>query len=114
VGGSSTAVILPSVSVGEPDLMHLEYMPRIVPWSTQTSSKRARMDDSSTSASDSKKPRLSSAQIIGSMLLGEHIVVLSPFFFLCLISLVVQMVLLWSFSKVRRKMIVQPLSLVGE
>jgi hypothetical protein len=73
------------------------------------------MDDSSTSVSDSKKPHLPSAQITGSMLLGEHIIVLlSPFFFLCLISLVVQMVLLWSFSKVRRKMIVRPLSLVSE
>jgi hypothetical protein len=94
--------------------MHLEYVPRIIPRGTQTLENRVRADGSSTSASDSKKPCPPSAQITGSMLLGEHIIVLLSPFFLCLISLFVQMVLLWSFSKVRRKMIVRPLSPVGE
>jgi hypothetical protein len=34
VGGPSTVVILPGVSVGEPRLQHLEFVPHIVPWST--------------------------------------------------------------------------------
>jgi hypothetical protein len=74
--GSSVTVILPGVSVGEPGLMHLEYVACIVPRGTRTSGNRARADDSSTSASDSKKSRSLSAQITGSMLLGEHIIVL--------------------------------------
>ena len=78
---SRTAVILPGVSFGEPDLQYVEYVPRLVPRGARSTSKRTRADDSSTSASASKKPRPPGAQITGRMLLGEHIIVLHlPFF----------------------------------
>jgi hypothetical protein len=73
---SRTVVILHRVSFGEPNLQYVEYVPRLVPRGAQSTTKRAQADDSSTSASSSKKPCLPSAQIIGSMLFGEHIIVL--------------------------------------
>jgi hypothetical protein len=118
VGGPNTIVILPGVSIGELELWHLEYVARIVPQSTWTSRKRVRAEDSSTSASTYKKPHSSSAQITGSMLLGEHINdLLLPFcsgFFSHLSSWFVQMVLWWSYMRMWRKTTAWPSSPVGE
>jgi hypothetical protein len=45
---SRAAVVLPGVSVGESGLLFADYVPHLVPQSTRSSGKRARVDDSST------------------------------------------------------------------
>ena len=73
---SQTAIMLPGVSSANPDV-YVEYVPRSVPRAPRSVGKRGRSDCSSSSLSATKKPRQSSTrpgtQVIGSMLLGEHI-----------------------------------------
>jgi hypothetical protein len=74
-----TVTVLPSVSLGELDPF-VEYVPHPVPQASRTTNKRARVNDTSTNASATKKPLPLSTrpgtQVIGIKLLGEHINVL--------------------------------------
>jgi hypothetical protein len=69
-------IILPGVSFVVLD-PYVECVPRPVPRAPRSVSKRARADDASASVSTIKKPHQSSTclgtQVVGSMLLGEHI-----------------------------------------
>jgi hypothetical protein len=71
-----TTIILPGVCPAALD-PYVEYVPRPVPRAPHSVSKRAWADDASTGVSAIKKPRQSSTrpgtQVVGSMLLGEHI-----------------------------------------
>ena len=71
-----TTVMFPGVSSVVLDV-YVEYVPRPVPRAPRSVGKRGRADCSSSSLSATKKSRQSSThpgtQIIGSMLLGEHI-----------------------------------------
>ena len=57
--------------------VYVEYVPRLVPRAPRSVGKRGQADSSSSSLSVTKIPRQSSThpgtQVIGSMLLGEHI-----------------------------------------
>ena len=57
--------------------VYVEYVPRPVPRAPRSVGKRGRADCSSSGLSATKKPRQSSThsgtQVLGSMLLGEHI-----------------------------------------
>jgi hypothetical protein len=79
VSKSRNVTVLPGVSLVELDPF-LEYVSRPVPRAPRSTSKRARADDTSASASATKKPyppsTHSGPQAIGSMLLGERINVL--------------------------------------
>jgi hypothetical protein len=59
-------------------------VPRLVPRAPHSINKRARADDASASTSVTKKPHqpgtLPGTQVVGSMLLGEHV---SLFYHLC-------------------------------
>jgi hypothetical protein len=59
---------------------YVEYVPHLVPRAPRTTSKRVRVDNTSTNASATKKPRHPSThpgtQVTGSMLLGERINIL--------------------------------------
>jgi hypothetical protein len=63
-------------------VQYIEYVPCPVPHAPHSINKRARADDASTSASATKKPRqpgtLLGIQVVGSMLLGEHISLFYP------------------------------------
>jgi hypothetical protein len=81
VGASSTSkfqatTILPGVSSTALD-PYVEYVPRPVPQAPRSVSKKVRADDAFAGVSAIKKPRQSSThpgtQVVGSMLLGEHI-----------------------------------------
>jgi hypothetical protein len=76
---SRSVTILSGMSFGEFD-HYVEYVPRPVPRTPRTTSKRAWADDTSTSASTTKKPHHPSThpgtQVTGSMLLGECINIL--------------------------------------
>jgi hypothetical protein len=81
VGASSTSkfqatTILPGVSSAILD-PYVEYVHHLVPQAPHSISKRERADDASTGVYATKKPRQSSThpgtQVVGSMLLGEHI-----------------------------------------
>jgi hypothetical protein len=96
---------------------------RLVPRAPRSINKRAWADDASASASVTKKPRqpgtLLGTQVVGSMLLGEHISLFYPpcclFAFITEYFLFSQMVLWLSClraRRMRRKM--QPSTLVGE
>ena len=71
-----TTMMFPGVSsvVSE---VYVEYVPRPVPRGPRSVGKRVRADCSSSGLSATKKPHQSSTrpgtQVIGSMLLGEHI-----------------------------------------
>ena len=71
-----TSMIVPGVFCSVPDVYE-EYAPRPVPRGPRSVAKRGRVDSSSSGLPSSKKFRQSSAlpgtQVIGSMLLGEHI-----------------------------------------
>ena len=73
---SQTAVMLPDISSANPDV-YVEYVPRSVPRAPHSVGKRGRADCSSSGLSATNKPRQSSTrpgtQVLGSMLLGEHI-----------------------------------------
>jgi hypothetical protein len=83
VSKSQTITVLSGFSLGELDLF-VEYVSRPFPQAPCSTSKRARANDTSTSAFATKKPHplstLSGTQVIGSMLLGERINI----FFYCL------------------------------
>ena len=71
-----TTTLFPRASSGVVDVYE-EYVPRPVPRGPRSVSKRGRADGSSSVLPASKKSRQSSTppgiQVIGSMLLGEHI-----------------------------------------
>ena len=71
-----TTTMFPGVSFAIFDA-YVEYVPRLVPQAPHSVGKRGRADCSSSGLSTTKKSRQSSArpgtQVIGSMLLGEHI-----------------------------------------
>ena len=71
---SQTVVMLPGVSSANPDV-YVEYVPRSVPRAACSVDKRGRVAGSGVPAA--KKARQSSTcpgtQVIGSVLLGEHI-----------------------------------------
>ena len=71
-----TTTMFPGVSSVALDA-YVEYVPRLVPRAPRSVRKRGRVDCSSSSLSATKKPRQSSTrpgtQVIGSVLLGEHI-----------------------------------------
>ena len=71
-----TTMMFPGVSSTVFDV-YVEYVPRPVPRAPRSVGKRGRADCSSSGLSAAKKPRQSSTrpgtQVIGSMLLGEHI-----------------------------------------
>jgi hypothetical protein len=75
-------VILLGVSVREPGLQYMPYVPHFVPRGTASFGKPAWVDESSTSMSALKMSHPLSTQITGSMLLGELILILLllPFF----------------------------------
>jgi hypothetical protein len=75
MGESGAAVLIQGVSVADPSAQYADYVPRIVPQGSRSSSKRALVDSSSTSASAPKKLRSSGHPISGCMILGEHIIV---------------------------------------
>jgi hypothetical protein len=68
--------ILPGVSFGELD-QYVEYVPRLAPRSACSSTKRGHGDGTSTSVPTAKRAHqlstLLGIQVIGSMVLGEHI-----------------------------------------
>jgi hypothetical protein len=85
-----TTTVLSSVSLRELDPF-VEYVPSPVPRALHSTSKRAWADDTSTSASATKKPHplstRSGTQTIGFMLLGERINVLYfPLLFVCFLT----------------------------
>ena len=71
-----TTTIFPGVSSANLDV-YVEYVPRPVPRAPRSVGKRGQADSSSSSLSVTKIPRQSSThpgtQVIGSLLLGEHI-----------------------------------------
>jgi len=71
-----TTTMFPGVSSAVLDV-YVEYVPRPVPRAPRSVEKRGRADCSSSSLSATKKPHQSSThpgtQVLGSMLLGEHI-----------------------------------------
>ena len=71
-----TTTMFPGVSSVVLDA-YVEYVPRLVPRAPRSVGKRGRADCSSSSLSATKMPRQSSTrlgtEVIGSMLLGEHI-----------------------------------------
>jgi hypothetical protein len=75
--------VLPGASCNEP-VQYVQYVARLVPQAPRSIHKRARVDDASSSASVTKKPRqlgtLLGTQVVYSILLGEHI---SLFYLLC-------------------------------
>jgi hypothetical protein len=77
---NQATTILPGVSAAEL-YPYVEYVPRLVPRAPRSVSKRARADDASAGVSSTKTPHQSSTrpgtQVVGSMLLGEHINMLS-------------------------------------
>ena len=81
-----TTTMFPSVSFTVLDA-YVEYVPRPVPRAPRSVGKRGRADCSSSSLSATKKSRQSSTrpgtQVIGSVLLGEHINMFC--FFCCLL-----------------------------
>jgi hypothetical protein len=95
----------------------------LVPRAPRYINKRAQADDASASASVTKKPHqpstLPGTQVVGSMLLGEHISLFYPFccLFACITEyfLSSQMVLWLSCLRARRmRKLMQPSLLVGE
>ena len=77
-----TTTMFPGVSSSILDA-YVEYVPRPVPRAPCSVGKRGRADCSSSSLPATKKSRQSSTrpgtQVIGSVLLGEHINMLCPF-----------------------------------
>ena len=71
-----TTTIFPGISSANLDV-YVEYVPHPVPRAPRSVRKRGRADCSSSGLSAAKKPRQLSTrpgtQVIGSMLLGEHI-----------------------------------------
>ena len=71
-----TTMMFPGVSFVVFDV-YVKYVPRLVPQGPRSVAKRGRADCSSSGLSTAKKSRQSSTrpgtQVIGSMLLGEHI-----------------------------------------
>ena len=71
-----TTMIFPGVSSAVLDV-YVEYVPRPVPQAPRSVGKRGRADCSSSGLSATKKSRQSSTrpgtQVVGSVLLGEHI-----------------------------------------
>ena len=82
-----TTTIFPSVSFVNLDV-YAEYVPRPVPRAPRTIGKRGRAAGPSSSLPGTKKPRQTSThpgtQVLGSMLLGEHINTLC-LLFVCLL-----------------------------
>jgi hypothetical protein len=121
VSKSQSITVLLGFSLGELDLF-VEYVPRPVPQAPHSTSKRAQTDDTFASVSATKKPRPPSirlgTQAIGGMLLGERFNVLYfPLFFVCFLIRVLfspQMAVQWRSSRMRMRMIAQPLLLIGE
>jgi hypothetical protein len=126
-GASSTSkfqaiTIIPGVSSAVLD-PYVEYVPRPVPRAPRSVSKRARVDGASAGVSATKKPHQSSThlgtQVVGSMLLGEHI---NMFCLICCLSvslteyfLLSQMVLWLSCLRVRRmRMMMRSSTHIGE
>jgi hypothetical protein len=97
-------------------------VPRPVPRAPRSINKRAQADDAFASASATKKPHqpctLPGTQVIGSMLLGEHISLFYPLccLFACITEyfLFSQMVMWLSCSRARMMRMMQPSSLAGE
>ena len=77
-----TTTMFPGVSFAIFDA-YVEYVPRLVPQAPRSVRKRGRANCSSSGLSATKKPHQSSTrpgtQVLGSMLLGEHINTLCPF-----------------------------------
>ena len=77
-----TTMIFPSVSSANLDV-YAEYVPRPVPRAPRTIGKRGRAAGPSSGLPSTKKPRQMSThpgtQVLGSMLLGEHINMLCLF-----------------------------------
>jgi hypothetical protein len=122
ISKSQATIILPGVSYAELD-PYVEYVPHSVPRASRSTSKRAWADDASASVSSTKKPRqsgtLPSTQVVGSMLLGEHISMFCPIY--CLFAYLIeyflpyQMVLWLRCLRVRRmRMMMRPSTHVGK
>jgi hypothetical protein len=73
-GESGATGSLPRASLAEPSSLYVDYVPRVMPRAARSTGKRVQVDSSSISASTPKRLRSLSAQISGSMLLGEHII----------------------------------------
>ena len=77
-----TTTMFPSVSSTVLDI-YVEYVPRLVPRAPRSARKRGRADCSSSSLPASKKSHRSSTHlgtpVIGSVLLGEHIIMFCLF-----------------------------------
>jgi hypothetical protein len=109
ISKSQATIIIPGVSSAKLD-PYIEYVPRLVPRAPRSTNKRARADDVSASMSSTKKPHqlgtLLGTQVVGSMLLGEHISMFCPlcclFAYLTESFLPYQMVLWLRCLKVRR------------
>jgi hypothetical protein len=98
-------------------------VPRLVLRAPRSINKRAWADNASASASVTKKPcqpgTLSGTQVVGNMLLGEHIRLFYPFccLFTCITEyfLSSQMVLWLSYLRARRmRKMMRPSILIGE
>jgi hypothetical protein len=84
---SLVSIVLPGAFCNEP-VQYVEYVSRLVTRAPRSINKRVRADDASASASITKKPHqpgtLLCTQVVGSMLLGEHIsLFLSLLLFVC-------------------------------
>jgi hypothetical protein len=119
---SLVSIVLPGASCNEP-VQYVEYVPHLVPQAPHSINKRARVDDASASASITKNPHqlgtLPGTQVIGSILLGEHISLFYPFccLFACITEyfLSSQMVLWFSCLRARRmRKMMRPSILVSE
>jgi hypothetical protein len=119
---SLVSTVLPGAFCNEP-VQYVEYVSRLVPRASRSINKRVRADDASASTSITKKPRqpgtLPGTQVVGSMLLGEHISLF--YLFCCLFACITeyflssQMVLWLSCFRARRmRKMMRPSILVGE
>jgi hypothetical protein len=76
ISKSPVVTILPGASSSE-FVEYVEYVLRPIPQAPRSTSKRVQTDDASTSASTTKKPHPPSThpdtQVIGIVLLGEHV-----------------------------------------
>jgi hypothetical protein len=120
ISKSQATTVLPGISSTELD-PYIEYVHRQVPRAPRSTSKRARADDTSISASVVKKSHqpstLPGTQVVGSMLLGEYINMLCLLY--CLFASLTEyflfsQLILWLICSMVKRMMMRPSTHVDE